>query len=406
MHADTNSQPSVLVVEDEPELGRLLQLNLTPLGFEVDVALDLGAARRALRARERALVILDLTLPDGDGLDLCRELRQRQDYTPILILTARANETDRVVGLELGADDYLVKPFAIRELTARVKAILRRVDLAQRIQADPNRRLVVDDLVVDPASRRVSVGERRVDLTATEFDLLLQLAGNPGRVYTRTQLLDLVWGDSFVGQEHTVNTHVNRLRDDMAAARTSMKKAEDFIRDLEDDSSGLMSGISTKMPLSKRLDIFRGFMGAIVDFRTMARFVLGRHGKRISKAEFKEFLNYYEALFLNGYTYTRGDVWDGQIDLKQVRPYAKDYLVTVTLRPRKGGSDVVGLRIRRHPGSFFDFKVIDVLYKGVSLLVTQRADFGPVLNKAGLPGLIAEIEKKVGYQEDVIDIPD
>jgi ABC-type transporter MlaC component len=198
----------------------------------------------------------------------------------------------------------------------------------------------------------------------------------------------------------------NRLRADMAAARTAMKKAEDFIRDLEDDSSGLMSGISTKMPLSKRLDIFRGFMGAIVDFRTMARFVLGRHAKRISKAEFEEFLNYYEALFLDGYTYTRGDVWDGQIDLKQVRPYAKDYLVTVTLRPRKGGSDVVGLRIRRHPGSFFDFKVIDVLYKGVSLLVTQRADFGPVLNRAGLPGLIAEIEKKVGYQEDVIEIPD
>ncbi len=201
-------------------------------------------------------------------------------------------------------------------------------------------------------------------------------------------------------------TEANRLRGDMAAARAAMKKAEDFIRDLNNDSSGLMAGISTKMPLSKRLDIFRGFMGAIVDFRTMARFVLGRHGKRISKAEFKEFLNYYEALFLNGYTYTRGDVWDGQIDLKQVRPYAKDYLVTVTLRPRKGGSDVVGLRIRRHPGSFFDFKVIDVLYKGVSLLVTQRADFGPVLNKAGLPGLIAQIEKKVGYQEDVIEIPD
>ncbi len=212
MPTATQSHPSVLVVEDEPDLGRLLQLNLTPLGFEVDVAPDLGSARRALRARERVLVILDLTLPDGDGLDLCRELRQRQDYTPILILTARADETDRVVGLELGADDYLVKPFAIRELTARVKAILRRVELARSIQADPDKRLVVGGLVVDPTSRGVTVDGQRAELTATEFDLLLQLASNPGRVYTRTQLLDLVWGGSYGAQEHTVNAHVNRLR--------------------------------------------------------------------------------------------------------------------------------------------------------------------------------------------------
>lgn len=212
MSADSNSRASVLVVEDELELGRLLKLNLTPLGFHVDIAPDLRSARRALRARERALVILDLTLPDGDGLDLCRELRQRQDYTPILILTARSDETDRVVGLELGADDYLVKPFAIRELTARVKAILRRVEFARRMQAEPGRRLVIDDLVVDPMSRRVTIGGKSVDLTATEFNLLLQLASNPGRVYTRAQLLDLVWGDSFGAQEHTVNAHVNRLR--------------------------------------------------------------------------------------------------------------------------------------------------------------------------------------------------
>ncbi len=212
MQPDTNAQPSILVVEDEPDLGRLLQLNLAPLGFKTDVAPDLAAARRGLRAQERVLVILDLTLPDGDGLDLCRELRQRQDYTPILILTARADETDRVVGLELGADDYLVKPFAIRELTARVKAILRRVDLARSFQADPQQRLLIGDLVIDPTSRGVAVGEQRVDLTATEFDLLLQLASNPGRVYTRAQLLDLVWGGSHGSQEHTVNAHVNRLR--------------------------------------------------------------------------------------------------------------------------------------------------------------------------------------------------
>ncbi|NKB87033.1 MAG: response regulator [Acidobacteria bacterium] len=212
MLAEQLPRESILVVEDEPELAQLLQLNFDPMGFDVEIAPRLDAARRALRQRDHALVILDLTLPDGDGLDLCRELRQAEDYTPILILTARSDETDRVVGLELGADDYLVKPFAVRELTARVRAIRRRVALSTQVRQAPDSRLVFDGLEVDPSSRRVLVAGQPAELTATEFDLLLHLASNPGRVYTRAQLLDRVWGDEYGTQEHAVNAGVNRLR--------------------------------------------------------------------------------------------------------------------------------------------------------------------------------------------------
>jgi DNA-binding response OmpR family regulator len=159
------------------------------------------------------LVVLDLMLPGTDGLEICRRLRAQSNYVPILMLTAKSTELDRVVGLEIGADDYLTKPFSIRELQARVKALFRRVAAMSR-QADQsaNGVLRLGKLEIDSARRSVTLDGRNVTLTAKEFDLLLQFARHPGRVYTRTQLLDLVWGYSYDGYEHTVNSHINRLR--------------------------------------------------------------------------------------------------------------------------------------------------------------------------------------------------
>jgi len=160
------------------------------------------------------LIVLDLMLPRLGGLELCERLRRREDYTPILMLTARSSESDRVAGLEQGADDYLTKPFSVRELIARVRALFRRMSALAPAAAEPpaERPIRVGSMVVDPVRRRVTVAERRVRLTVKEFDLLLQFARNPGRVYTRGQLLDLVWGHGSDSYQHTVNSHINRLR--------------------------------------------------------------------------------------------------------------------------------------------------------------------------------------------------
>ena len=207
----------VLIVEDEPEIARLVELHLRDLGCSVEVVATAAGALAAIDARELDLVVLDLMLPDGDGLDLCKSLRKRQDYVPILILTARSGELDRVLGLELGADDYLTKPFSIRELVARVKAIFRRVEALSeaRTGTDPAGRarpVEVEGLRIEPETRRVTVEGNPVHLTAKEFDLLLQFARHPGRVFTRSELLDLVWGYTAGYYEHTVNSHINRLR--------------------------------------------------------------------------------------------------------------------------------------------------------------------------------------------------
>ncbi|MCI0526752.1 MAG: response regulator transcription factor, partial [Nitrospira sp.] len=147
------------------------------------------------------------------GLELCQRLRTKPNYVPILMLTAKSSELDRVLGLEVGADDYLTKPFSIRELLARVKALFRRVE-ALESQASPGiqKTIQAGDLMIDVEKRKVTLGGKSVDLTAKEFDLLCQFAQHPGRVYTRTQLLDLVWGYGHEGYEHTVNSHINRLR--------------------------------------------------------------------------------------------------------------------------------------------------------------------------------------------------
>lgn len=201
----------ILVVEDEPQLARLVEMHLRDAGCRVEVALTGGQGLSQASDHKFDLMVLDLMLPDMDGLDLCRELRAQKNYTPILILTARSGEVDRVLGLELGADDYLTKPFSVRELVARVKAILRRVDrMAEETTASEP--LEFENLTIDREKRRVSIGGADVRLTAKEYDLLLQFARNPGRVYTRSQLLDLVWGYGEGTYEHTVNSHINRLR--------------------------------------------------------------------------------------------------------------------------------------------------------------------------------------------------
>ena len=202
----------VLVIEDDEDIARLVRLQLDELSCETKLAFDgiVGAAEAT--SKQYDLVILDLMLPGIDGLEICRRIRARSTYTPILMLTAKSNELDRVLGLEMGADDYLTKPFSVMELTARVKAIFRRVEnlSSKRDEAPPT--ISTRGLVIDPQRRTVTLNERPIELTAKEFDLLLHFAENPGRVFSRTQLLDRVWGYSHSGYEHTVNSHINRLR--------------------------------------------------------------------------------------------------------------------------------------------------------------------------------------------------
>jgi DNA-binding response OmpR family regulator len=202
----------ILVIEDDREIAALVELHLRDSGYEVHLAHD-GRRGLAKALDERyALIILDLMLPELEGLELCRRLRAQADYTPILMLTAKSSELDRVVGLEVGADDYLTKPFSIRELLARVKALFRRMDALAAGPSGAPKKIEADELVIDLERRKVSREGRTVELTAKEFDLLVQFARNPGRVYTRSQLLDLVWGYGHDSYQHTVNSHINRLR--------------------------------------------------------------------------------------------------------------------------------------------------------------------------------------------------
>ncbi len=214
----------VLVVEDDRDIASLVQLHLRDLGLETDIAHDGLEGWQKLGAATYDLVVLDLTLPGMDGLEICRLLRARAPYTLILMLTSKNSELDRVLGLELGADDYLTKPFSIRELIARVKALFRRAEALDGSEAahapDCPAALVGRDgstirsgqLCIEVDKRKVMIGEDLLALTAKEFDLLHLFACHPGRVYTRTQLLDSVWGLGFEGYEHTVNSHINRLR--------------------------------------------------------------------------------------------------------------------------------------------------------------------------------------------------
>lgn len=211
--ARTNTSRKVLIIEDDRDIAALVEMHLKDLGCQCDVVHDGEAGLECGLKNRYDLVILDLMLPGVDGLEICRELRSEKTYTPILMLTARSEEVDRVLGLEIGADDYLTKPFSIRELIARVKAIFRRVEAVKDDAAGGGRKSVrFRDLAIDFEKRAVLLKGKRVDLTVKEFDLLSLFARNPGKAYSRQSLLGEVWGHQYEGYEHTVNSHINRLR--------------------------------------------------------------------------------------------------------------------------------------------------------------------------------------------------
>ncbi len=199
----------VLLVDDEPAILELTRMYLTREGYQVQEATDGGMALEAVNRLQPALVVLDVMLPKLDGFEVCRRLRAANNDVAILMLTARDEDIDKIVGLELGADDYLTKPFNPRELVARAKAILRRGERPAKLDEKPIR---LADLEIDPARREVRIDSRVIDLRTQEFDLLLTMAGQPGRVFTREQLLQLAWGFDFYGQTRTVDVHVAHLR--------------------------------------------------------------------------------------------------------------------------------------------------------------------------------------------------
>jgi DNA-binding response OmpR family regulator len=203
----------VLVVEDEPTIADLERLYLADGGFGVHIERDGGRALDAVARLRPVAIVLDIGIPGVDGLELCRTLRARGDWTPVVFVTARDDEVDRILGLELGADDYLTKPFSPRELVARVRALIRRASAP----AGPQVRRI-GSVVLDPARRRVDVDGERVDLTATEFDLLEHLMSQPGRVFTREQLLSSVWGVADYSSSRTVDVHVAQVRLKLGAA--------------------------------------------------------------------------------------------------------------------------------------------------------------------------------------------
>lgn len=202
----------ILLIEDEKDIADLIRLHLTDLDFTVAVARDGTSGLHQASTHDWDLIILDLRLPGLDGLEICRRIRQHSDSVPILMVTSKSSELDRVVGLEVGADDYVTKPFSILELMARVKAILRRSEVSKKTRKEVPQTIRLGCLSIDPAARRAIVRGQRVELTAREFDLLFHFARNPGRVFRRTELLDQVWGYGHDGYEHTVNSHINRLR--------------------------------------------------------------------------------------------------------------------------------------------------------------------------------------------------
>ncbi len=205
-------QRRVLLVEDHVEISDLVRLHLRDLDCSVTVAADGLAGVAEAESKRYDLVILDIMLPGMDGLQILRRLSAKSMVTPVLMLTSKSTELDRVLGLEMGADDYLTKPFSVMELTARVKALFRRVEAMASHGEEATKPLEFGRLRIDPERRTVSLDKDTIELTAKEFDLLHYFARNPGRVFTRSQLLDHVWGYTHSGYEHTVNSHINRLR--------------------------------------------------------------------------------------------------------------------------------------------------------------------------------------------------
>jgi two-component system OmpR family response regulator len=202
----------VLIVEDDVDIANVLSLHLRDERYEVVHSADGNEGLRLLEQGGWDALILDLMLPGVDGLEICRRARAMARYTPIIITSARSSEVHRILGLELGADDYLAKPFSVLELVARVKALLRRVDAMAKDSRIDAGTLQIAGLTIDPLPREAAVEGRRLELTPREFDLLYFFAQHPGKVFSRMDLLNAVWGYQHEGYEHTVNTHINRLR--------------------------------------------------------------------------------------------------------------------------------------------------------------------------------------------------
>jgi len=208
----------VLIIEDDRDIAALIKMHLTDIDCLCEIVSDgtkgLATYQSAAQSEPFDLIVLDVMLPGMDGLEICRAIRRDENYVPVLMLTAKSTELDRVLGLEIGADDYLTKPFSIPELQARIKALFRRVEaLSSAASAPPDQRIIDhDDLRLDLDRHQLFIEDKAIDLTAREFELLHHFASHPDHVYSRAQLLDQVWGYHHDGYEHTVNTHINRLR--------------------------------------------------------------------------------------------------------------------------------------------------------------------------------------------------
>jgi DNA-binding response OmpR family regulator len=204
---------NILIIEDDRNIAQLLELHLKDLGYSVTLAYDGTEGLKQAVSKRYDLIILDIMLPGIDGLEICRRVRSGSRYTMIFMITCKSSELDRVLGLEIGADDYLTKPFSIRELLSRVKALFRRMEAIRAASAEGKEKtLSAGDLFIDLEKRKVLLGGKPLNLTSKEFELLLHFVRRPGVVYSRSQLLDSVWGYRYEGYEHTVNSHINRLR--------------------------------------------------------------------------------------------------------------------------------------------------------------------------------------------------
>ena len=203
----------VLVIEDDPDIVDLLEIHLKDLSCDLIKSYSGEDGLAQVKSNPLDLVILDVMLPGIDGMEVCRRIRSEQINVPVLMLTAKSEEIDKVLGLEIGADDYLTKPFSIREFIARVKAIFRRTQMIQESLSSEGENVIeFEELKIDVEMRKVTVDGEKVELSPKEFELLVLLASHPGKSYNRSRLLNLVWGYDFEGYEHTVNSHINRLR--------------------------------------------------------------------------------------------------------------------------------------------------------------------------------------------------
>lgn len=200
----------ILIIEDDAEIIKLLEIHLTDLIYKTSKAMDGSEGLKMALEHDYDLILLDLTLPSMDGVEICKKLRVKKN-TPVIMLTAKSEEIDRVLGLEIGADDYITKPFSIRELLARIKAVMRRAN-TQPADKENSSTIAFEGLFIDVDKRKVVLDDKKVELSPKEFELLVLMASNPGRNYSRTELLNIIWGYNFDGYEHTVNSHINRLR--------------------------------------------------------------------------------------------------------------------------------------------------------------------------------------------------